>query len=219
MILTMENSKTLWKYRLMKKLKKMTNRHQRLVSLGMIKEQATLSLEMQMWTWMKLILMKRDNFPRRRKRHIGVRSIIEHFDKMIEDANQMNFCFQCGGEHALEVCPEMNDNMMANALNRMRTVMEEQSKSPSSDRSRTAKITRGPNDKLPKKSVMPQGKRWSRTRFTEKEEVSKSFYNQPANMCEIGGREEGGALLVNGIEVNKKGQGVKVCRIKISLIC
>ena len=28
-------------------------------------------------------------------------------------------------------------------------------------------------------------------------------------MFEIGGREEGGALLVNGIEVNKKGQGVQ----------
>lgn len=85
-----------------------------------------------------------------------MRSIIEHFDKIIEDANQMNFCFQCGAERALEVCPEMNDNMMANALNRMRTVMEEQSKSPSSDRSRTAKVTRGRKDKLPRKSVMPQ---------------------------------------------------------------
>ena len=28
-------------------------------------------------------------------------------------------------------------------------------------------------------------------------------------MFEIGGREEGGALLVNGIEVNKKAQGVQ----------
>ena len=101
------------------------------------------------------------------------------------------------------------DNMMANALNRMRTVMEEQSKSPSSGRSRTAKVTTGRKDKLPKKSVMPQGKRWNRTRFTEKDEVSKSFYNQPAYVFEIGDREEGGALLVNGIEVNKKGQGVQ----------
>ena len=56
---------------------------------------------------------------------------------------------------------------------------------------------------------MAQEKRWNRTRFTEKEEVSKSFYNQPAYMFEIGDREEGGALLVNGIEVNKKGQGVQ----------
>ena len=39
--------------------------------------------------------------------------------------------------------------------------------------------------------------------------MSKSFYNQPAYMFEIGDREEGGALLVNGIEVNKKGQGVQ----------
>ena len=56
---------------------------------------------------------------------------------------------------------------------------------------------------------MPQGKRWNRTRFTEKDEVSKSFYNQPAYVFEIGDREEGGALLVNGIEVNKKGQGAQ----------
>ena len=82
--------------------------------------------------------------------------------------------------------------------------MEEQSKSPSSDRSRTAKVTRGRQDK----GVMPEGKRWNRTRFTEKEEVSKSFYNQPAYMFEIGDREEDGALLVNGTEVNKKGLGV-----------
>ena len=50
-ILMMENSKTLWKYHLMKKIRKIANRHQRCVSRGMIKEQATLSLEMQMWTW------------------------------------------------------------------------------------------------------------------------------------------------------------------------
>ena len=90
--------------------------------------------------------------------------------------------------------------------------MEEQSKSPSSGRSRTAKVTRvsrGRKNKLPKRSVMPQGKRWNRTRFTENEGASKSFYNQPAYMFEIGDREEGGALLVNGIEVNKKGQGVQ----------
>ena len=53
------------------------------------------------------------------------------------------------------------------------------------------------------------GKRWNRTRFTEKEEVSKSYYNQPAYMFEIGDREEGGPLLANGVEVHREGEGVQ----------
>ena len=56
---------------------------------------------------------------------------------------------------------------------------------------------------------MPQGKRWSRTRFTEKEEVSKSFYSQPTYMFEIGDREEGEPLLVNGVEVYREDEGVR----------
>ena len=56
---------------------------------------------------------------------------------------------------------------------------------------------------------MPEGKRWRRTRFIEKEEVTKNFYSQPAYMYEIGDREEGGPFLVNGIEVHPPGQGVK----------
>jgi hypothetical protein len=60
-------------------------------------------------------------------------------------------------------------------------MMEQQSKSPSSsERSRTA--TRGRKDQLPKKGIMTEGKRWRRTSFTEKEEVTKSFYSQPAFM-------------------------------------
>ena len=144
-----------------------------------------------------------------KKRRTGVRNIREQFDRLIEEATQVNFCFQCGAEHSLELCPHRGDDLMANALNRMRTIMEEQSKSPSSDKSRTAQATRGRKDKLPKKGVMPQGKRWNRTRFTEKEEVSKSFYSQPAYMFEIGDREEGGPLLVNGVEVHREGEGVR----------
>lgn len=72
---------------------------------------------------------------------------------------------------------------MANALNRMRALMEEQSKSPSSDKSKTAQATRGRKDTLPKKGVMPQGKRWNRTRFTEKEEVPTSFYSHNLPTC------------------------------------
>ena len=71
-----------------------------------------------------------------------------------------------------------------------------------------ATATRGRKDKLPKKGVMPQGKRWNRTRFTEKEEVAKS-HSQPAYMFEIGDREEGGPLLVNGVEVHRAGEGVQ----------
>ena len=46
-------------------------------------------------------------------------------------------------------------------------------------------------------------------RFTEKEEVTKSFYSQPAFMYEIGDREEGGSFLVNGVEIHPQGQGVR----------
>ena len=144
-----------------------------------------------------------------KKRRTGVRNIREQFDRMIEEATQVNFCFQCGGEHKLEQCPHRGDDLTANALNRMRTIMEEQSKSPSSDKSKAAPATKGRKDKLPKKSVMPQGKRWNRTRFTEKEEVSKSFYSQPAYIVEIGDREEGGPLLVNGVEVHREGEGAQ----------
>ena len=60
-----------------------------------------------------------------KKRRTGVRNIREQFDRMIEEASQVNFCFQCGGEHSLELCPYRGDD-----LNRMRALMEEQSKSP-----------------------------------------------------------------------------------------
>ena len=87
--------------------------------------------------------------------------------------------------------------------------METQSKSPSSsERSRTA--TRGRKDKLPKQGIMPEGKRWRRTRLIEKEEVTKTCYSQSAYMYEIGDRrEEGGLFLVNGVEVHPPGEGVK----------
>ena len=139
-----------------------------------------------------------------KKRRTEGRSIREQFDKMIKEASQVKFCFQRGGEHNLEQCPHKDDDLMANALNRMRTIMEEQSKSPSSsEKSKMATATRGKKDKLPTKGVMPQGKRWNRTRFTEKEEIAKSYYSQPAYMFEIGDREEGGPLLVNGVEVHR----------------
>ena len=53
--------------------------------------------------------------------------------------------------------------------------------------------------------VKALNQRWRRTRFTEKEEVTKSFYSQSAFMYEIGDREEGGPFLVNGIEVHPPG--------------
>ena len=47
------------------------------------------------------------------------------------------------------------------------------------------------------------------TRFTEKEEIAKSYYSQPAYIFEIGDREEGGPLLVYGVEVHRAGEGVQ----------
>ena len=127
---------------------------------------------------------------------------------MIADASTVQYCLICGGVHDIDECSIPDDENMRDTLLRMRLIMEQKSKSPSSsERSKTA--TRGRKDKLPKKSIMPQGKRWRRTRFTEKEEVTKSFYSQPAFMYDIGDREEGGQFLVNGIEVNPPDQGVR----------
>ena len=143
-----------------------------------------------------------------KKRRTEVRNIRDQFEKMIAEASHVHYCFICGGTHDIEECPMQDDEHMRDTLMRMRLIVEEQSKSPSSsEKSKTA--TRGRKDKLPKKGIMPEGKRWRRTRFTEKEEVTKSFYSQSAFMYEIGDREEGGPFLVNGIEVHPPGQGVR----------
>jgi len=143
-----------------------------------------------------------------KKRRTEVRSIRDQFEKMVAEASHVRYCLICGGEHNIDECHLQDNETMKDAIMRMRLIMEEQSKSPSSsEKSRTA--TRGRKDKLPKKGIMPEGKRWRRTRFTEKEEVTKSFYSQPAYMYEIGDREEGRPFLVNGIEVHPPGQGVK----------
>ena len=143
-----------------------------------------------------------------KKRRTEVRNIREQFEKLIADASTVQYCFICGGMHDIDECSTPDDENMRDTLLRMRLIMDQKSKSPSSsERSKTA--TRGRKDKLPKKNIMPQGKRWRRTRFTEKEEVTKSFYSQPAFMYDIGDREEGGQFLVNGIEVNPPDQGVR----------
>ena len=143
-----------------------------------------------------------------KKRRTEVRNIREQFEKLIADAATVQYCFICGGMHDIDECSTPDDENMRDTLLRMRLIMDQKSKSPSSsERSKTA--TRGRKDKLPKKSIMPQGKRWRRTRFTEKAEVTKSFYSQPAFMYDIGDREEGGQFLVNGIEVNPPDQGVR----------
>ena len=143
-----------------------------------------------------------------KKRRTEVRNIRDQFEKMIAEASHVHYCFICGGTHDIEECPMQDDEHMRDTLMRMRLIMEEQSKSPSSSEKSKA-ATRGRKDKLPKKGIMPEGKRWRRTRFTEKEEVTKSFYSQSAFMYEIGDREEGGPFLVNGIEVHPPGQGVR----------
>ena len=48
-----------------------------------------------------------------KKRRTEVRSIREQFDKMIREASQVKFCFQCGGEHNLEQCPRQGDVLMS----------------------------------------------------------------------------------------------------------
>ena len=142
-----------------------------------------------------------------KKRRTEVRNIRNQFEKLIADASNVQYCFICGGMHDIDECPTPDDENMRDTLWRMRLIMDQKSKSPSSsERSKAA--TRGRKDKLPK-NIMPQGKRWRRTRFTEKEEVTKCFYSQPAFMYDIGDREEGGQFLVNGIEVNPSDQGVR----------
>ena len=142
-----------------------------------------------------------------KKRRTEVRNIRNQFEKLIADASNVQYCFICGGTHDIDECPTPDDENMRDTLWRMRLIMDQKSKSPSSsERSKAA--TRGRKDKLPK-NIMPQGKRWRRTRFTEKEEVTKCFYSQPAFMYDIGDREEGGQFLVNGIEVNPSDQGVR----------
>ena len=142
-----------------------------------------------------------------KKRRTEVRDIRDRFEKLIADASNVQYCFICGGMHDIDECPTPDDENMRDTLWRMRLIMDQKSKSPSSsERSKAA--TRGRKDKLPK-NIMPQGKRWRRTRFTEKEEVTKCFYSQPAFMYDIGDREEGGQFLVNGIEVNPSDQGVR----------
>ena len=142
-----------------------------------------------------------------KKRRTEVRNIRKQFEKLIADASNVQYCFICGGMHDIDECPTPDDENMRDTLWRMRLIMDQKSKSPSSsERSKAA--TRGRKDKLPK-NIMPQGKRWRRTRFTEKEEVTKCFYSQPAFMYDIGDREEGGQFLVNGIEVNPSDQGVR----------
>ena len=142
-----------------------------------------------------------------KKRRTEVRNIRDQFEELIADASNVQYCFICGGMHDIDECSTPDDENMRDTLWRMRLIMDQKSKSPSSsERSKAA--TRGRKDKLPK-NIMPQGKRWRRTRFTEKEEVTKCFYSQPAFMYDIGDREEGGQFLVNGIEVNPSDQGVR----------
>jgi hypothetical protein len=97
-----------------------------------------------------------------KKRRTEVRNIRDQFEKMIAEASHVHYCFICGGTHDIEECPMQDNEQMKDTLMRMRLIMEEQSKSPSSsEKSKTG--TRGRKDKLPTKGIMPEGKRWRRT--------------------------------------------------------
>ena len=145
-----------------------------------------------------------------KKRRTEVRIIRDQFNEMIKKASDAKVCFICGGVHGIDECAQQDDDRTKIALDHMRIILEEQSKSPSSsEKSRAGTTTRGRKDKLPKKGIMPQGNRWNRTRFIEKEAVTKSFYSQPAFMYEITDREDGGPWLVNGAEIHPQGQGAR----------
>ena len=143
-----------------------------------------------------------------KKRRTDVRHLRVQLEKMMSDASEASYCLACGGEHNVEQCPHQDNEKMLDAILQMKFLMGVHSKSPSSsERSKT--VTRGRKDKLPKKGIMTHGKRWKKTRFIEKEEVTKTFYNQAASMAEIGDREEGGPFLVNDVEIHRKGEGVQ----------
>ena len=52
---------------------------------------------------------------------------------------------------------------------------------------------------------MPSGKKWRRSKVSEKEEVSKIMYLQPTHMHDVGDRNEGSELLVNDVCITKGG--------------
>ena len=81
-----------------------------------------------------------------KKRRTEVRIIRDQFDEMIKklQASDAKVCFICGGAHGIDECVQQDDDQTKNALSHMRTILEEQSKSPSSsEKSRAGTATRG----------------------------------------------------------------------------
>ena len=108
-----------------------------------------------------------------KKRRTDVRHLRDQLEKMMADASDASFCLACGGEHNVEQCPAQNNDQMLDAIMRMKLVMEQHSKSPSSsERSKAA--TRGRKNKLPKKGIMPHGKRWRRTISSKRRKSQRS---------------------------------------------
>ena len=142
-----------------------------------------------------------------KKRRTGVRNIREQFDRMIEEATQANFCFQCGGEHSLALCPHRDDNLTANALNRTRTIME--------DKSRTARATRGRKDKLPKKGVMPQASDGTELASLRKRRFPRATTTNLPTCLRLEIVKRVGPYWPMELKSIEKGKG---CRIEVSLI-
>ena len=113
-----------------------------------------------------------------KKRRVEVRGLMGNFDLLIEAATSASYCFECGGEHALENCDQATTNSIVDAFNLIKATTEEHSKSPTFERSQTSKKTVGRQDKLPK-NAMPSGKRWRRSKVIETEEGNKILYLQP----------------------------------------
>ena len=83
-----------------------------------------------------------------KKRRTEVRNIRDQFEKLIADAPNVQYCFICGGMHDIDECSTPDDENMRDTLWRMRLIMDQKSKSPSSsERSKAA--TRGRKDEAP----------------------------------------------------------------------
>ena len=67
-----------------------------------------------------------------KKRRTEVRNIRDRFEKLIADASNVQYCFICGGMHDIDECSTPDDENMRDTLWRMRLIMDEKSKSPSS---------------------------------------------------------------------------------------
>ena len=61
-----------------------------------------------------------------------VRGLRDQFEKIVADASNARYCPVCGGDHNLDECKAHDNETVIDAIMRMRLMMEQKSKSPSS---------------------------------------------------------------------------------------